>query len=174
MMTSSTGNIFRVTGPLCGEFTRHWWIPRTKASGAEFGCFLWSAPWINDWVNNRETGDLRLHRAHYDVIVMFLSKWRHFHFSEGEHPNEICVHPLGLLIWIMKCFKSIFILILRKWTTFCKRHFKFTFLWERICILIETLNERDRINPVQCCILCRQKIIHHPWHWLCGIGNFLS
>ena len=26
--------------------------------------------WINDWVNNREAGDLRCYRAHYDVIVM--------------------------------------------------------------------------------------------------------
>ena len=26
--------------------------------------------WINDWVNNREAGDLRRHRARYDVIVM--------------------------------------------------------------------------------------------------------
>ena len=26
--------------------------------------------WINDWVNNREAGDPRSHRAHYDVIVM--------------------------------------------------------------------------------------------------------
>ena len=26
--------------------------------------------WINDWVNNREAGELRRHRAHYDVIVM--------------------------------------------------------------------------------------------------------
>ena len=26
--------------------------------------------WINVWVNNREAGDLRRHRAHYDVIVM--------------------------------------------------------------------------------------------------------
>ena len=26
--------------------------------------------WINDWVNNRETGDLRRYRAHYDIIVM--------------------------------------------------------------------------------------------------------
>ena len=29
--------------------------------------------WINDWVNNREAGDLRRYRAHYDVIVMFLT-----------------------------------------------------------------------------------------------------
>ena len=26
--------------------------------------------WINDWVNNREAGDLRRYRAHSDVIVM--------------------------------------------------------------------------------------------------------
>ena len=32
MMTSSNGNIFCVTGPLCGEFTGHRWIPITKAS----------------------------------------------------------------------------------------------------------------------------------------------
>ena len=35
MMTSSNGNIFRVTDHLCGEFTGHRWIPRTKASDAE-------------------------------------------------------------------------------------------------------------------------------------------
>ena len=26
--------------------------------------------WINDWVNNNGSGDLRRHRAHYDVSVM--------------------------------------------------------------------------------------------------------
>ena len=41
MMTSSNGNIFRVTGHLCGEFTGLRWIPRTKASDAELWCFLW-------------------------------------------------------------------------------------------------------------------------------------
>ena len=35
MMTSSNGNIFRVTEPLCGEFISHRWIPRTNASDAE-------------------------------------------------------------------------------------------------------------------------------------------
>ena len=43
-MTSSNGNIFRVTGPLCGEFTGHRWIPRTNASDAELWRFLWSGP----------------------------------------------------------------------------------------------------------------------------------
>ena len=44
MMTSSNGNIFRVTGHFCGEFTDDRWIPRTKVSYAELWCFLWSAP----------------------------------------------------------------------------------------------------------------------------------
>ena len=29
--------------------------------------------WVNYWINNREAGDLRRHRAHYDVIVMWWS-----------------------------------------------------------------------------------------------------
>ena len=41
MVTSSNGNIFCVTGPLCGEeFTGHWWIPLTIASDAELWCFF--------------------------------------------------------------------------------------------------------------------------------------
>ena len=43
MMMSSNGNMFRVTGPLCREFTGHRWIPHTKASDAKIWCFLWSA-----------------------------------------------------------------------------------------------------------------------------------
>ena len=64
----------------CKHFPRYWPIVRglhrlpvnslTKARDAELWCFLWSAPWINAWVNNREAGDLMRHRAHYDVIVM--------------------------------------------------------------------------------------------------------
>ena len=61
MMTSSNGNIFHVAGPLCVEFTG----PH-KGQGHEISALK------NGWVNNRETGDLRRHRAHYDVIVMWV------------------------------------------------------------------------------------------------------
>ena len=44
MMASSNGNSFRVTGPLCEEFTGHPWIPLAKVNGAELSCWLWSAP----------------------------------------------------------------------------------------------------------------------------------
>ena len=36
--------------------------------GALLFSLIWV--WINGWVNNREAGDLRRHRAHCDVIVM--------------------------------------------------------------------------------------------------------
>ena len=36
----SNGNIFRVTGLLCREFTGHRWIPLTKASDVELWCSL--------------------------------------------------------------------------------------------------------------------------------------
>ena len=35
--------------------------------------------WINDWVNNREAGDLRRYRAHYDVIAMGTDKCRRYY-----------------------------------------------------------------------------------------------
>ena len=47
-MTSSNGNIFRVTGHLYGEFTGHRWIPHTKASDAELWCFPWTVPVYTD------------------------------------------------------------------------------------------------------------------------------
>ena len=53
IMTSSNGNIFRVTGHLCGALM-----------------FSLICVWINGWVNNHDAGDLRRYRAHYDVTVM--------------------------------------------------------------------------------------------------------
>ena len=71
MMMSSDGNIFRVTGPLWGQSTGHWWIPLTKASDPELWCFFICA-WTNGCASNLDPSDLRRHRAHYDVTVMFV------------------------------------------------------------------------------------------------------
>ena len=68
-MTSSNGNIFRVTGHLCGEFTGPRWIPRTKANDAEFDVFFVLR--LDKRFSKQSWGcDLRRYRAHYDVIVM--------------------------------------------------------------------------------------------------------
>ena len=80
MMTSSNGNIFRITGHLCvgnspitGEFPHkgqwHWPL-----------MFTLICVWINGWVNNRDTGDLRYHCAHYVVTVMEC----HFYLGVGS------------------------------------------------------------------------------------------
>ena len=76
-------NIFRATCPLRGEFTGHRWILLTKASDAELWCFPWSAPEQTVWVNNRDAGDLRPHRAHYDVIwMMYFIAWQSFYLNQ--------------------------------------------------------------------------------------------
>ena len=69
-MTSSNGNIIRVTGPLCVEFFGDRWIHLTKANDAEFWCVFFICAWTNGWVNNRDIDDLRRYRAHYDVTVI--------------------------------------------------------------------------------------------------------
>ena len=52
-------------------------IPRSPVNsphkGQWRGALMFSliCVWINDWVNNREVGDLRRYRAHYDVIVLW-------------------------------------------------------------------------------------------------------
>ena len=58
-----------------------WWpfvggIHRSSANsphkGQWRGAFLFTliCAWTNSWVNNRDTGDLNRHRAHYDVTVI--------------------------------------------------------------------------------------------------------
>ena len=85
MMTSSNGNIFRVTGHLSGEFTGPGEFP---AKGQWRGALMFSLIcfWINDWVNNREAGDLRRYRAHYDVTAMWC---RYAHNAKQQSSNFI-------------------------------------------------------------------------------------
>ena len=63
--------------------------------------------WTHGWVNHRDTGDLRGHRAHYEVTVMILAvilrlllrtslnviKWKHFSrywpFVRGIHRSPV-------------------------------------------------------------------------------------
>ena len=52
----------------------HRWPVNSPHKGQWRGALMFSliCAWINDWVNNRKAGDLRCHRAHYDVIVKIM------------------------------------------------------------------------------------------------------
>ena len=62
--------------PRCWPFVRG--IHRSPANsphkgqwrGALMFSLIWA--WVHRWVHNCEAGDLKCHRAHYDVIVMFM------------------------------------------------------------------------------------------------------
>ena len=80
MMTSSNGNIFRVTGHLCGKFTGPRWISRTKASDAELWCSFDMRPNIRLSKQSRgwwfETPPQSLWR-HRDAYADLLVNWIH-------------------------------------------------------------------------------------------------
>ena len=62
--------------------------------------------WINGWVNNREAGDLRRHRDHYDVIVMFQSTCEKLHIDGLVQERRALAMELRL-----PCIKPIYIII---------------------------------------------------------------
>ena len=52
--------------------------------------------WINGWVNNREAGDLRRNRGHYDVIVMI------FHITGSVRESMMhSPHKVSLMFYLM-------------------------------------------------------------------------
>ena len=70
-MTSSNENIFRVTGPLCGEFTGPGEFHAKRPVMRSFDVFF--DLHLNKWLSKQwygEAGELRRYRDHYDVIVM--------------------------------------------------------------------------------------------------------
>ena len=60
--------IFRVTGPLCGEFIGDRWIPSQRPVMRSFDVFFDLR--LNKRLSKqRDAGDLRRHRTHYDVTI---------------------------------------------------------------------------------------------------------
>ena len=101
MMTSSNGNSFRDTTPLCGEFTK-------KTDEAKLWCFFVICACTNCWVNNRDVDDLKQYRAHYDVTVMASRDsgeryWKKMKRWTSFCKNFLCFHifPQG---WKYGCY----------------------------------------------------------------------
>ena len=77
------------------HFPRYWhfvrgihrWPVNSPHKGQWRGAFMLSliCTRINGWVNNSEAGDLRRHRAHYDVTVMSMWKGRSTIELEWNH-----------------------------------------------------------------------------------------
>ena len=100
MMTSSNGNIFRVTGHLCGEFTGDRWIPRTKTSDASFDVFFDRR--LNKQLNKQSWGWWFETPSH--------PLWRHrnelYKRFQGRYLSNTNQTPHGLIDNGTKCLHS--------------------------------------------------------------------
>ena len=102
MMTSSNGNIFRVTGPLCGEFTGPGEFPTQRPVTRSYDVFFDLR--LNKQLSKQSWGWwLRHHQAHYDVIVIISVEllqatriklhWLHFLPTEiNECESNPCIN----------------------------------------------------------------------------------
>ena len=99
MMTSSNGNILRVT---TGYWPFVWGIHRSPVNsphkGQWRGALMFSliCSRINGWVNNREVSDLRRHRAHYDWFFYYSDSMIHSTWYNSQHKVPL----QGLLVTI--------------------------------------------------------------------------
>ena len=85
------------------HFPRYWRFVRgihrspvnSPHKGQWRGALMFSliSAWINGWINNRETGDLRRHCAHYDVAVI--------EFCNDEAIGKVCGRTTELCTWFI-------------------------------------------------------------------------
>ena len=75
MMTSSNGNIFRVTGPLCGEFTGPGEFPAQRTVTRSFDVFFDLRP--NKWLSKQPWG--------WWFETPSWSLWRHCNVIKSAH-----------------------------------------------------------------------------------------
>ena len=73
-----------------------WWRHQMETFPALLALCAGNSPvsdaelWINGWVNTRVAGDLRRHRAHYDVIALL--RRHNGHSSVSNHQPHDCLH----------------------------------------------------------------------------------
>ena len=91
----------------------HRWPVNSPHKGQWRGALMFSliCAWRNGWVNNHESGNLRHHLAHYDVIVMLVLLWCALVLVDFTHTLEkhddvikwkhfLPYWPLALCEWI--------------------------------------------------------------------------
>ena len=190
------------TFPRYWPFVRgiHRWPANSPLKGQWGGALMFSliCAWINGWVNNREAGDLRRHRTHYDATVMwsvfhnqpitfYLGEWR----SYAPHPSsdkdsmvevfmvdsDACIYlTRGLLYsrnshWHRRLAKAMYEVIQVSMSLLAISFSTYPLQWRH--------NERDGVSNHQPhdCLLKRlfkrrSKNIKAPRHWLLW-GEFI-
>ena len=93
MMMPSSVNIFLVTGPFCGEFTVHRWIPLTKASDAELWCLIYA---FNKGLSGQSWG--------WRFETPSCPLWRHRNVNQrsGDSVDNVVDHPCARNMDILK------------------------------------------------------------------------
>ena len=79
------------------------WIHRSPVNSLHKGqwrgalVFCLICAWTNGWVNNRDAGDLRRHRAHYDImtVVVFLKYIKKHPFHQMDFWLIWCTYAIG-------------------------------------------------------------------------------
>ena len=112
----------------CKHFSRYWpFVPGTHRSpvnsshrGQWRGALMLSliCARINGWVNNRKAGDLRRHRAHYDVILM-----RQAIVSSNDGLTTVIYASLGLVEFVRSRDNFLYMGANSKWRVRFRRHF---------------------------------------------------
>ena len=116
MMTSSNGNIFRVTRHLCGEFTGHRWIPRTKASDAQFDIFFDLR--LNEWLSKQRWG--------WWFETQSRPLWRHFNgciFRVTYLSYDIHLQDGMIRCHLIQCPCDLYSLDIPSWTLTAREWF---------------------------------------------------
>ena len=97
MMTSSNGNIFRVSGSLCREFTGHRWIPCTKASAVGDWTWLLKIP-FGPW----KIRQFRLKLSVGGYFPMFFWNTLQYHLTISTRFYYIIqTHAIYRGVWIL-------------------------------------------------------------------------
>ena len=98
--------------------------------------------WLNDWENNREAGDLRRRRAHYDVTVLSRDVWKHVTFSGSHREKWALLHNVTVHNDVVHTLQKI---------TFC--HFCFS-----ICPCVELFKTNRYANTGEI------NLLRHSWY----------
>ena len=144
--------------PVTGEFPSQ--RPVTRSFDVFFDLRL-----NKGWVNNREAGDLRRHRAHYDVIVVLMPKrvdqqygyrWHFYVLSRITLILFLLHHPsTNTSNFCSNYFTCFFIFIQHTpWNTYTQS------AWLYCNYIIMCIINSKRINVMYLYMLCRVDLCH--------------